>query len=255
MPVRARPWLLTLMVCLLVPGPTAADEDAEQVLRRAQAQARAATVHGTYRVEITRPDWQRTLHLDTYEDQVNGRHALVLTAPPKVAGITFLEAGGRLWMYMPNLRKRVAISPAMMLEPWMGSDLNNQDLLEADSLIDHYTHRIIGRRPEGDQEVVVIESEPRPDAPVVWGRLRHEIRSDGVPVSVGYFDRKGERVRTVSLDAVRSFDERMIPTHWTVQPAGQPDQRTELFIEALAFDVPLPESVFERLPSGSEPAP
>jgi outer membrane lipoprotein-sorting protein len=242
------------LLAVLLASPAIAD-DAADLLQRARDQARAETVIGQYRVEIVRPDWQRTLEMKTYEDDVHERYALILEAPPRVAGITFLKADERLWMYMPKLRKRVAISPAMMLEPWMGSDLNNQDLLEADSIIEDYTHEIVEREAGEETEVVTIESRPRPDAPVVWGLLRHRIRADAVPLSVDYFDREGELVRSLRFDEVEAFGDRRLPTHWIIEPAGETGQRTEVFIEDVQFDVDLPAEAFERLPADAGGSP
>ncbi|RTZ75588.1 MAG: outer membrane lipoprotein-sorting protein [Gammaproteobacteria bacterium] len=237
--------LLALLAGLL---PAAPPGEAEVLLERVRAQHRAHTVASDLRIGIERPDWQRTLKVHMIEDQDRRRYRSEVLSPRKLRGTLFLREGQRLWMYMPKLRRRVTISPAMMLEPWMGSDLTNQDLLQADAIIDDYNHAIVARTTENGMEVVTIESLPKADAPVVWGRLEQRIRSDAVPLEITYYDRHGTAVRRIEFDAVKRFGERKLPTLWRIVPLPESGKRTELRLVSIAFDVPLPEDAFREIP-------
>ena len=37
--------------------------------------------------------------------------------------------GGEMWNYLPSVERVIKIPPSMVLQPWMGSDLTNDDLL------------------------------------------------------------------------------------------------------------------------------
>ena len=238
---------LRFLLLGLLPALALADE-AVELLERVRAQHRAHTVASELRIEILRPQWQRTLRLQVIENRDLQRYRSEVLAPRKLRGTLFLRDGQRLWMYMPKLRRRVTISPAMMLEPWMGSDLTNQDLLQVDAIIDDYRHAIVSRVSEKGAEVVTIESLPREEAAVVWGRLEQKIRTDGVPLEITYHDRNGEAVRRIEFGRVRVFEGRRLPTLWRIVPLPEGDSRTELHLLSITFDGPLPEDAFRELP-------
>jgi len=105
---------------------------------------------------------------------------------------------------------------------------------------------VIERHKRGDLEILTIESRPKPDAPVVWGKLIHTVRSDGIPMKTEYFDDGGTLVRTMLFEQVKTMDGREVPTLWTILPADKPDQKTVMTIEAITFDRPIAEDVFSR---------
>ena len=107
----------------------------------------------------------------------------------------------------------------------MGSDFNNQDLLETDSIINEYTHRIVSREGEGDQSVITIESTPTPTATVTWKKLVQRIRADGLPLEMEYRCEKRPNRRMV-FDEFKIMDGRMIPTRWTMTPQDTEGKRT-----------------------------
>ncbi len=238
--------LLLLLLTLL---RSALANEADELLERVRLQHRAHTAVSDLRVDIVRPDWQRRLELHVTEDQDGGRYRSEVVRPRKLRGTLFLKSGQHLWMYMPTLRRRVTISPAMMLEPWMGSDLTNQDLLRADAIIDDYRHRIIGRATIDGREVLTIESLPGPDTPVVWGRLVQKIRSDAVPVQVVFYDGHGRAVRRIDFEQPKEFDGRRLPALWRILPLPEDGRRTELHLESIRFDVPLPQDAFREIPA------
>lgn len=254
MPVLRRPIFafplpaFPLLLACLSTFPAVADDDPEALalLRKSEELMRGQGSRGTYRVQIVRPDWQRELRLDSIDDRANGRYRLEMLEPAKVKGTVFLKKGDRLSMYLPKLKREIAISPAMMHDPWMGSDFNNQDLLESGALIDQYEHRIAGR----DGDLVTIESTPKPGAPVSWMRIEQQIRRDGLPVAIHFHCQRGERARVLRFEEPRTLGGRRIPSRWVMQPLALPEQHTLIEIEEIRFDVPPDDSLF-NIGSGS----
>jgi hypothetical protein len=205
---------------------------------------RADTSIALYRMELTRPDWRRTLRFRTYDDRKGDRVRVELLEPRKAAGTVFLKLGSRLWMDLTQLRRRVAISPAMMQDAWMGSDFSNQDLLEAATLIDEYDHQVVGREQGPGGAVVTIRSVPSSGAAALWGSLVQRIRADGVPLEVEYRDADERTRRRLSFHEVRPIGGRTLPTRWVMEPLDRPGSRTELVLESVELDVPVPEGLF-----------
>lgn len=241
-----------LLTLLLLPGLALAGGDGARLVEKVRDQHRAQTVVAEYQVSIVRPDWQRDIVLSLQEDQEAGRYAAEVTEPRKLKGTQFLKAGGKLWMYMPKLKRRVAISPAMMLEPWLGSDLTNQDLLQADALADAYNHEIVSTEQADGHTVHTIRSTPKDAAAVVWGRLEQRIRADGVPLAVDYYDRDGKPARRITFHEPKDFGGRTLPSRWRITPLPEAGSYTEVRVDAARFDVPLAEGAFANI---VEPAP
>ena len=236
--------VLGLFLLLLpwgLPAQGGGDPEALQLLRKSEALMRGGGSAGTYRVQIVRPDWERELRLRSIDDAAHDRYRLEMLKPRKVKGTIFLKKAGKLSMYLPKLKREIGISPAMMHDPWMGSDFNNQDLMESAALIDQYEHRIKGR----DGDVLSIESIPKPEAAVSWMRLEQRIRDDGVPLSIHYHCKKDARARILRFEQPRLMGGRLIPTRWIMQPLAKPDQHTLIEIEEIRFDVTPDDSLFE----------
>lgn len=144
-------------------------------------------------------------------------------------------------MYLPKLKREVRISPAMLQDPWMGTDFSNQDLLEADSLLENYDHRIVSQ----DAATIRIESLPKAGATALWGRLVQTFSSDRLPQQLDYYDQNGRLVRSMGFHDPAMHDGHRIPTLWVMQPAEQPNQRTEILIESISYPEQLDDALFE----------
>jgi outer membrane lipoprotein-sorting protein len=245
-------WLMLLLPGLALAQPS--DPKAVELLHKSEALMRSDKTVAEYRVDIIRPDWQRTMTFRSYDDMRNDRFRMEILSPRKTKGTIFLKVDNTLSMYLPKLERRINISPAMMQDPWMGSDFNNQDLLETDSLIDDYSHKIINREGDGDQAVITIESTPSPDAKVTWKKLIQRVRADGMPLELEYRCERRANRRMV-FDQFKEMDGRMIPTRWTMTPLDNEGKSTVITLTLIDFDAPFDDSVFSPESQGAKSGP
>ena len=234
---------------LAVVLPTLAQEsdpEALTLLRQGESTLRSGSSIAVYRMELTRPDWSRTMRFRSHDDRQRDRFRMEILSPRKTRGTLFLKQGAQLSMYLPKLRREIRISPVMMQDPWMGSDFNNQDLLEAGTLIEAYTHRVVAREGTGETQTITIESVPKTGAAVVWDRLVQQVRTDGLPVQVDYVNCDGEVVRRMRFEEFMPLGGRQLPSRWVMTPMDKPGQRTEIVLEEIEFDVPIPTALFEH---------
>ncbi len=127
----------------------------------------------------------------------------------------------------------------------MGSDFNNQDLLESSALFDRYEHRITGREGEDENTVITIESTPKPGNAVSWMGLEQRFRADGLPLEIRYHCKRDQRRRVLRFEQPREMGGRMIPTRWIMQPLALPDQHTLIEVEEIRFDVQPDAALFQ----------
>ena len=220
-----------------------------EMVAQADAQMRGETARGIYAMTITTPDWERTLRLRFWEDAANDRAFVRVLSPPKEEGSASLKLGNEMWTYLPEVERSMKIPPSMMAQSWMGSDFTNEDIVNSDDYVDEYEHALVDTAVLDSTPVYVIESIPRPGAPVVWGKIRYYARrSDYLPVLQEYYDEDGSKVRHMSFARFRTIDGRVIPTLYAVEPLTEDEagHRTELLIEEIDIDVDLPGGVFTR---------
>lgn len=199
-------------------------------------------MQGEYEMTIATPRWQRTLELRAWMERPK-RSFIRILGPAKEKGIGSLRIGSEMWNYLPNVERTIKIPPSMMLQPWMGSDLTNDDLVKSSSVIDDYTHRML-REEDG---AWVLELLPRPESAVVWGKILYWIRKqDFVPLKEEFYDERGTLVRTMTFSEVRLVGGRSIPTRWQIRPADKPGTSTTFVIRSAVYDRPLGAEIFTQ---------
>jgi outer membrane lipoprotein-sorting protein len=179
----------------------------------------------------------------SHDDRVNKRFRMEILSPRKTKGTVFLKVDNILSMYLPKLRRQINISPAMMQDPWMGSDFNNQDLLETEAMLEGHSHKVINRQGEGAAAVYTIESIPDPETTVTWKKLVRKIRGDGVPLEMAYHCKQKVK-RLMVFDQIAEMGGRIIPTRWTMKPNDGEGKSTVITLQSIKFNLTLDPKLF-----------
>ena len=99
--------------------------------------------------------------------------------------------------------------------------------------------------PRGAVKVWEFALTPKPEAPVVWGKIDYRVRQrDFMPVRARYFDEEGKLVRTLTFSNFRRMGGRLIPAHMDMQPHDKPGERTTVSYAELQFDLDIDKSFF-----------
>jgi len=199
--------------------------------------------HGRFIMRIETEYWARELNLEAWMDRPE-KALIRIHAPKKEAGIGSLRIGDAMWNYLPKVDRTIKIPPSMMLQPWMGSNFSNDDLVKESSFVDDYIHEVTGSEETDGVTVYRVASTPKPDAPVVWSRLEFQIREDHIPVAMTYYGERDKAIKTMTYSAIDSLGGRQIPTRWTMVDADNPESRTVIEIESIEFDLPLEDDLF-----------
>lgn len=239
--------VLALGALLLAPQarPQAPAVTGREIVKAMEALVWADTMRGEFEMRITTPRWERTLSLRIWMDRP-GRSFVRVLAPPKEAGIGSLRIGNEMWNYLPAVERTIKIPPSMMLQPWMGSDFTNDDLVKQSSAIDDYVQRLEGEETLDGQAVYRIEALPKPDAAVVWGRLVYWIRKDSIPVKQEYHSERGELVRVLTFSDVRPVGGRTIPTRWEMKSLAKAGNATTIVVKDAAYNTRLDDEIFTQ---------
>jgi outer membrane lipoprotein-sorting protein len=195
---------------------------------------------------IIRPTWQRTVEFKNWS--LGRTYALTLiTAPVKDVGQTFLKRGTEMWSWNPTINRLIKLPPSMMSQGWMGSDYTNDDILKESSVVNDYSHEIIGEETIDNRLCYKIKMVAKEDAAVVWGKqIRWIEKKDFLVLRVELFDEEGLLVRTETGSEIKTMDGRVIPTRLELVPAEERGNKTLVDIKDIRFNVQIEESFFSQ---------
>jgi outer membrane lipoprotein-sorting protein len=195
---------------------------------------------------IIRPSWQRRIE---FKNWTLGRdYALTLiTAPAKDAGQTFLKRGNEMWNWNPSINRVIKLPPSMMSQGWMGSDYTNDDIMKESSIVQDYTHEIIGDEVIGEMNCYKIKMIAKPEAKVVWG---HQVwwveKKELLVLKAELYDEDGSLVRTELGSEIKIMDGRTIPTRLELIQAEEKGNKTIVEIKDIKFNVTIEDSFFSQ---------
>jgi outer membrane lipoprotein-sorting protein len=257
---RARwivPWLmigLGLLIALAahgqgLDGDDATPLDAKSLVERVEEVFRGDTAQMKAAMTIQRPRWTRTVVFRSWDDRHGDRSFIRILDPKKDRGTGFLRDERTFWTYLPRVERTTRIPPSMMLQPWMGSDFTNDDLVRESSLIDDYTARYLGTKQLDGVEVHGVELLPNPEAPVVWARIEIWVETGTLaPRLEIFYDEpepgRFEPVRRMIFSDVRDVQGRPLPHRWHMETKEKPDHTTSIVLEEMVFDEKLGDEIF-----------
>jgi hypothetical protein len=156
-----------------------------------------------------------------------------------------LKEGSNIKYYLPKSNRTVNIPSSMAMTSWMGSDFTIDDLVKEPFLTRDYFISISYEGKRGDVAVYEYTLTPKPDAPVVWGKIVLQFRqADGVPTWQGYYSEGGKLARELTFSEYKTKSGRLIPTHLVMKSEDKAGAQTSIDYEDIAFDVPISKGTF-----------
>ena len=195
---------------------------------------------------VIRPDWQRTIEFRNWS--LGRDYALTLiTTPAKEAGQTFLKRTSEMWSWNPSISRLIKLPPSMMSQGWMGSDYTNDDILRESSVVNDYTHQIMGEETIDGRLCYKIQLTAKEGASIVWGKQIQWIdKKEFLILKTELYDEDGYLVRTEKGSDIKIMDGRSVTSKIELIPQDEPDNRTILEIREIKFNVPVEESFFSQ---------
>jgi hypothetical protein len=219
---------------------------AKEIVKKADDKSRGLTSQGEMTMTIVRPAWTRSVSMKSW--QKGTKYAMILiTAPAKDKGQVFLKIKTDMWNWFPSIDKMIKIPPSMMMQSWMGSDFTNDDLVRESSIVNDYTHKLLGKETIRDQNCYKIELISLPEAPVTWGKLISWVTVEGFNLwKVEYYDEDKKLINVMNASEIRKMGDRELPVKLEIVPTENPKNKTILESKNIIFDKPIDDNFFSQ---------
>ncbi|MDH3709785.1 MAG: outer membrane lipoprotein-sorting protein [Cyclobacteriaceae bacterium] len=238
--------LIILMLALLsVSEPLCGQNlSAVEIVTKADQKRRGETSYSQMKISIVRPNWSRDMEVKAWSLGTDYSLILIIN-PARDKGTTFLKRTKEIWNWIPSIDRNIKLPPSMMMQSWMGSDFTNDDLIKESSIIEDYTHRLLGDSVVLDRECYKIELIPKPDAPVVWGKIYNWIdKKDFMELQTELYDEDGYLVNRVIFSEIETLDGRLLPSKMEYIPVDKPGHKTVIKYQQVDYDIDIGENYF-----------
>jgi len=167
--------------------------------------------------------------------------------PLREKGTKTLKSDNHIYTYLPKTDRTIRLTSGMMMGSWMGSHLTNDDLVKEARLEEDYNAKITFEGDRNGQKIIEFTLVPKPDAPVVWGKLLMTILADTyTPLVERYYDEDMKLARTFTFSDMKMLAGQERPALLRVIPADKPDEYTEFIYEELELNIPLSDAMFSK---------
>lgn len=187
---------------------------------------------------------EKTMDLKTWS-KGNDKAMVLVMAPAREKGIVYLRRAREVWNWIPSVERNIKLPPSMMGQSWMGTDFTNDDLVKEASIVEDYTHKLVGSETMDGRTCHRVELTPLPSSNVVWGKILLWIDgNDQLLLKAEYYDEDGHLVHTLRGYDVRMIGGRLLPTRMEMIPEEKKGNRTVMIYHDMKFDMPLSDDLF-----------
>lgn len=237
---------LIASIALCISSTVTLAQTPTEIVEKSDQSMRGESSYSELTMRIIRPNWTRSMSMKSWTKDKSLSLVLV-TAPAKDKGSATLKRDREMWNWIPNIERVIKIAPSMLGQSWMGSDFTNDDLINQSSIVVDYSHQLVREDTFDGVKVWVIDAIAKPDAPVVWSKVRLWVsQANFLQRKAEFYDEFDEKVSTMQSFDVRQLGGRMVATRMEMAPADKPGQKTEMITHAALFDFAIEDSFFSQ---------
>lgn len=219
-------------------------QTAIEIIKKADEKVRGNTSKSEMIIKIVRPTWEREMTMKTWSKGTKMSMVLI-TSPAKDAGTVFLKREKEIYNWIPSIERNIKLPPSMMMQSWMGTDFTNDDLVKESSAVEDYTHKILNDSTIEGRICWKIELTPKPNAPVVWGKIYSWVdKKDYLQLRSEFYDEDGFLINTMIGSDIKTLGGKILPSRVEMIPAEKKGNKTVMIYNSLLFDMEISDDFF-----------
>ncbi len=221
-------------------------ESAKEIVKKANDKMRGTSSYSEVTMKVVKPTWSREYTMKMWS--IEPDYALIyISAPARDKGTVTLKRKNEVWNWVPAAQRVIKIPPSMMMQPWMGSNFTNDDLVREASVVDDYDHTLLGTETVAGYECYKIAMTPKPDAGIVYSKVVTWIsKEEYLQLKSDFYDEDGALVKTMTASDVRKIDGRLLPCKMEMAPINKPGEKTVFEYVDIDFDKKIEKDFFSE---------
>jgi outer membrane lipoprotein-sorting protein len=243
--------IFSLIAALLCPATRSfaqtdnpAAKKAKEILRQVDDMWRGTSSHSILAMQVKTSHYTRDMRMEGWSKGKDKTLVRILS-PLKEKGAATLKSGNEIYSYLPKTDRTIKLTSGMMMGSWMGSHFTNDDLVKESRMENDYEPSISFEGKRDGQDIIEFTLMPKPDAPVVWGKIVAVVLAQGyMPLKYFYYDEDMKITRTMTFSRFEMLAGKIRPKVMRVVPADKPDEYTELVYDELELNVNLEDDFF-----------
>lgn len=236
--------LQALLLVMTIVSVSAQTPTAKEVIKEMDQRSKGESNQGEMKMTIVRPTWKREMTMKSWA-KGQDLSLILVTGPARDKGVSYLKRSKEMWNWQPSINRNVKMPPSMMMQSWMGSDFKNDDLVKQSSIVNDYTHKMLGSEKIEGRDCYKIEMIPTEEAAVVWGKVITWVdKKDYLQLKTEYYDEDAYLVNTMLGKKVKEFDGRLLPAIMEIIPADEEGHKTIIEQISIKFNVKIEDSFF-----------
>lgn len=232
-------WLVTpLLLILLSFNISAADMDANEIVKKADLKRGLGNVSHSFVVTITNQDDKREAFDVSFKD-VNASLTLQ-TEPERARGRKLLMKEYDIWLYTPNIKKPLRIS----LEQKLTGEVANGDIARTNYAED-YDATILSTEKLKNVDVYKLELKAK-NKKVTYGRIEYIVsKKEFNPISATFFALSGKPLKSAEFSEFKNIQGMSRASKMVIRDYLQKD-KTSTLIFSDHKPQKFPESLFNK---------
>jgi outer membrane lipoprotein-sorting protein len=219
-------------------------QNATEIVKKADEKLKGQSSYAIMSIEIVRPKWSREMKMKSWS-KGDEYSIILITEPARDQGTVFLKRNKEIWNWVPSIDRNIKLPPSMMTQSWMGTDFTNDDLVKQSSIVVDYTHKILKDSIVEGYNCYVIGLDPKPNAPVVWGKIKIWItKEEYMQMRTEFYDEDGYLINIMNGLDVKVFDGKKLPSVMEMNPVEKKGQKTVIRYHELKFNIDVKEDFF-----------
>jgi len=166
--------------------------------------------------------------------------------PVREEGTKMLKLEDQLWIYSPATDRTIQIVGHMLRQSVMGSDMSYEDLMEDNSLLNHYNARVVGSEMIYDNDCWVVELTAFDPDVTYQGKKLWVDKDRYIPLREELYAKSGTLLKRTQLSNIENIDGRWYPKKIVFKDMLQEGEGTEFILENIQFNIDIPEYIFSK---------
>jgi outer membrane lipoprotein-sorting protein len=217
----------------------------KEILNRVDKNYEASTRIALSTMVIKGERETRTIKIKSWGQGLDKTFSVYLS-PPRDKGTKMLKIKDELWTYSPDADRSIKIAGHMLRQSMSGSDVSYEDFMQDPLLSNSYEAKLMSEDTLKDRACYKLELNAIKDDVAYSSRRLWVDKERFMPLKQELYAKSGKLLKVFAIDEVFRVKDRWYPKKMNYKDVMLKGDGTEITIDSIEFDVPIPEYVFTK---------